>query len=43
MVPNAAGTEGWLATNWSNFVGLAASGGLAASASSKSRNSSLPG
>ena len=35
----AAGTPGWLATNWSNFVGLAASGGLAASAKNKSRKS----
>ena len=36
----AAGTEGWLAANCSNFVGLGASGGLAASARSKSRKSS---
>src|SRR6516164_1751805 len=36
----AVGTEGWLAVNCSNFVGLEASGGLAASASSKSRKSS---
>ena len=33
------GTVGWLATNCSNFVGLAASGGLAATASSRSRKS----
>src|SRR5215469_14964892 len=40
MLAKAADTEGWLAANCSNFVGLAASGGLAANASSKSRKSS---